>query len=113
MQKTIQPREELLSKYVLQTCNTFSFVNDDLLLRFSDQLNDDEYLLFDYLCFQGLTIQEATKKIEFCSSKVYNLITKIKSKGLSFFESDTNVMLNKDRLVHNNYSLNTSLSYVA
>jgi len=121
MHTTIKPRGDLLSKYVLQTCNTLSLVNEDLLMRFSDQLDDSEYLLFDYLCFQGLTIQQAAEKIELCSSKVYTLLEKIKSKGLSFLKSGSKVILNQEeqhssteyRLAHDNYLINTSLHNAA
>lgn len=101
---------DALLSYVLQTCNTYSFVNHNLLLSFTDQLNDEEYLLFDYLCFQNLTIFEAIQKIEFSSSKVYRLIDNIKSKGLAFLAPESNIFFENDRRVECEYIQDQSLS---
>ena len=70
--------EDVLAKYVLQTCNLFSFMNTNSLMKFSDQLTDEEYLLFDYMAYQGCTITEAANKIEFSLSKTYKLLGTIK-----------------------------------
>ena len=98
--------EDVLSQYVLQTFNLFSFMDENSLMRFSDQLTDDEYLLFDYLTYQGCSINEAANKIEFSLAKTYRLLGIIKCKGLLFFASNQNVFLSKDRIF--NISVATS-----
>ena len=92
--------EDVLSKYVLQTCNLFSFMDTNSLMKFSDQLTDEEYLLFDYMAYQGCTITEAANKIEFSLSKTYKLLGNIKCKGMLFFTSNQNIFLSKDRNIN-------------
>jgi hypothetical protein len=92
--------EDVLSKYVLQTCNLFSFMDTNSLMKFSDQLTDEEYLLFDYMAYQGCTITEAANKIEFSLSKTYKLLGAIKCKGMLFFTSNQNIFSSKDRNIN-------------
>lgn len=92
--------EDVFSQYVLQSCNLLSFVNSDSLIKFFDQLTDDEYLLFDYMAYQGCTIVEAANKIEYSVSKAYKLIGTIKCKGMLFFTSNQNIFLSKDRNIN-------------
>lgn len=92
--------EDVLFRYVLQTCNLFSFMDTNSLMKFSDQLTDEEYLLFDYMAYQGCTITEAANKIEFSLSKTYKLLGTIKCKGMLFFTSNQNIFLSKDRNIN-------------
>jgi transposase len=70
------------------------------LMKFSDQLTDEEYLLFDYMAYQGCTITEAANKIEFSLSKTYKLLGAIKCKGMLFFTSNQNIFSSKDRNIN-------------
>lgn len=97
---TYKLNEDVLSQYVLQTCNLFSFMDENSLMKFSNQLTDDEYLLFDYMTYQGCGINEAANKIEFSLAKTYRLLGTIKCKGLLFFASNQNVFLSKDRIIN-------------
>ncbi len=92
--------EDVLFRYVLQTCNLFSFMDTNSLMKFSDQLTDEEYLLFDYMAYQGCTITEAANKIEFSLSKTYKLLGTIKCKGMLFFTSNQYIFLSKDRNIN-------------
>lgn len=92
--------EDVLRKYVLQSCNLFSFMDTNSLMRFTDQLTDEEYLLFDYMAYQGCTINEAANKIQFSLSKTYKLLGTIKCKGMLFFTSNQNIFLSKDRNIN-------------
>mgnify|MGYP001166651739 FL=1 len=96
---TFRTTEDVFSKYALQTCNLFSFIDKNLLMKFSDQLTDDEYLLFDYMVYQGCNISEAAKKIEFGFNKTYRLLGNIKCKGLLFFTSNQGIFFSKDRML--------------
>ena len=96
---TFRTTEDVFSQYALQTCNLFSFIDKNLLMKFSDQLTDDEYLLFDYMVYQGCNISEAAKKIEFGFNKTYKLLGDIKCKGLLFFTSNQGIFFSKDRIL--------------
>ena len=98
--RNYKKNEDVFRKYVLQSRNLFSFMDTNSLMRFTNQLTDEEYLLFDYMAYQGCTINEAANKIEFSLSKTYKLLGTIKCKGMLFFTSNQNIFSSKDRNIN-------------
>ena len=90
-QKTVHV-DDTLPVYVNQALNIIGLVDPYQFYYFTEELSSDEYLLLDYLIYQGMNLREASIKLEVSFYKGKCLLECISNKAKVFVTEKTLVI---------------------
>ena len=102
-QKTVRI-DDTLSVYAYQALNITGLVDPYQFYLFTEELSSDEYLLLDYLIYQGMNLHEASAKLEVSLYKGRCLLECISNKAKVFVTERTIVIDNDEGYEFKYYS---------
>lgn len=94
-QKSVRVKDAL-SVYANQALNIIGLVDPYQFYYFTKELSTDEYLLLDYLIYQGMNLQEAALKLEVSFYKGKCLLECITNKA-KIFVSEKTIVIDNDQ----------------
>ena len=102
--------QDTLLVYLNQAFNLTGLVDPFQFYKFTEELSSDEYLLLDYLIYQGMKLSEATLKLEVSLYKGKCLLDSISNKARKFV-ANMDVVIYRDDCYE--YKCNTNYSFAA
>lgn len=95
---------DTLSVYVNQALNIIGLVDPYQFYYFTEELSSEEYLLLDYLIYQGMNLNEASTKLEVSFYKGKCLLECISNKAKVFVTERTIVIDYDESYEYKHYS---------
>ena len=102
-QKTVRV-DDTLPVYVNQALNIIGLVDPYQFYYFTEELSAEEYLLLDYLIYQGMNLHEASTKLEVSIYKGKCLLECISNKAKVFVTERTIVIDYDESYEYKHYS---------